>query len=84
MMEVRDVTYFICDYFFTFRFTGDSLLLTNPCLLDRERGDVVVTDVRELQPFGINALEERFKVIMLTDDRLVLRSDSITVNLRKY
>lgn len=45
-----------------FRKEKDSLLLSDPYLYNRESGDEPITQLARLVPFGLNSLDERFKV----------------------
>lgn len=72
------------EYLFRFSRPADSLVLTNPIWSNRMIGDEVVTDPKELAPYGINALEEHFKVEALNSKHLVLSNDSLRLSLRRF
>ena len=72
------------DIVFHFRHTHDSLLLQSPYVSDRHHGDLKVEDISQLRQFGINRLEEGFKVLELTDDKMTLQSDVLRLWFTKY
>ena len=60
------------------------LKLSNPYLSKRDSGDIRVNDVDRLRLFGINQLEEQFKVLQLTYSRMDLESETLKLHFRKY
>lgn len=60
------------------------LRLDNPCLFDRSDGDVPVTDVEVLRQYGVNSLEEQFRIVSLESETLVLESSTLRLYFRKY
>lgn len=83
-------TYIAADYspakeiVFTFDKTGDSLFLHAPYVSDRSHGDIPVENVSQLSPYGINQLEERFKIQHLSGDDMTLESAMLRLHFRKY
>lgn len=69
---------------YTFDKTADSLLLHSPYISDRGNGDIKVEDVALLRAYGINQLEERFKIQQLSADNMVLESAMLRLHFRKY
>lgn len=69
---------------FRFEHHPDSLWLYAPYLIDRDQGDIQVADVTVLRPFGINELEERFGILQLDGDALILQSKQLRLHFRKY
>lgn len=69
---------------FRFEHHPDSIWLFAPYLIDRDQGDIMVVDVTVLRPFGINELEERFGILRLDDDALILQSKQLRLHFRKY
>lgn len=67
-----------------FSHTGDSLVLSEPYIDARDKGDVKIEDVELLRPLGINALEDRFSVEHLSSDKMILRDDRLRLYFRKY
>lgn len=72
------------DIIFRFSHHGDSLKLMSPFFNDRDNGDVEVEDVDDLCRFGINELEEGFKVLQLSSGSMSLQSESLRLHFRKY
>ncbi len=75
---------YLPEYLFRFSRPADSLVLSEPILSNRMAGDEVVTDPEVLRPYGINALEEHFKVEQLNSKRMVLSTDSLRLWLRRF
>lgn len=69
---------------FQFQRLGNELTLDNPCVFNRQNGDTPITDVEVLQPYGVNAMTEKFAVSRLTADRMELESGMLHLYFRKY
>jgi hypothetical protein len=72
------------EYMFRFSHTENRLELSDARLNDRMQGDPMVSDVNVLAPYGINSLNETFIVEKLTRKRLVLVSDKLRLEYRKF
>ncbi len=72
------------EYICNFRLIGDSLYINNPYILWRDSSDIKLNDPSVLKRFGINNLEEKFKIINMNAKRIVLESQIIRLHLRKY
>lgn len=59
------------------------LRLFDPYLNNRDEGDITISDVAKLSPFGINALDEAFAVETLTRKKMVLKSQSLRLTFKK-
>jgi hypothetical protein len=86
LLEVRKVDdlAFESDIVFQFEHYSDSLLLHSPYIVKRDVGDVLVTDVSLLQPFGINDTEEGFRVLKLNGSKMILQSKTLRLYFRRY
>lgn len=71
-------------YIFSFRQADGSLYLYDPLVSDRREGDPVVEDVKVLAPYGINSLEETFAVEAIDGKKMILRSETLRLNLKKF
>ena len=60
------------------------LTLANPCMFDRADGDTLVTNVEVLRQYGVNALQENFKVVTLESRTMVLESPVLRLHFKKY
>lgn len=60
------------------------LTLANPCMFDRADGDTLVTNVEVLRQYGVNALQESFKVISLDSRTMILESPVLRLHFKKY
>lgn len=60
------------------------LTLANPCMFDRADGDTLVTHVDVLRQYGVNSLQENFKVVTLESRTMVLESPVLRLHFRKY
>ena len=60
------------------------LCLDRPCMFDRSDGDVLVTDVEVLRQYGVNSLEEQFRIVSLESETMVLESSTLRLYFRKY
>ena len=48
------------------------------------RGDIPLTRIDSLRPFGINSLNEHFLIETLNGDKMILKSKVLQLNLRKF
>ncbi|MBR5657005.1 MAG: lipocalin-like domain-containing protein [Prevotella sp.] len=67
------------------QFTRENKQLTiiEPHIFDRAGGDPLVEDIEQLRPFGINKLDERFKITTLTSNHLTIETEALRLNFRK-
>ena len=65
-------------------YANRQLTLANPCMFDRADGDTLVTNVEVLRQYGVNALQESFKVVTLESRTMVLESPVLRLHFRKY
>lgn len=84
LLEVRDVQKVHQDMILSFDHNSGYLRTFSPYLVYREEGDLKIDDVDFLRPYGINQLEESFKVLELDGDRMVLESEVVRLSFRKY
>lgn len=65
-------------------YDNHQLTLANPCMFDRADGDTLVTNVEVLRQYGVNALQENFKVVTLESRTMVLESPVLRLHFWKY
>ena len=83
LLEMRDTKGGYSDLYFSFEHRGDSLFLDSPYLSDRDVDDIKITDVNIVRPYGVNGLKERFEIESLSNNKLILRSKTLRLMLRK-
>ena len=83
LLEMRDTKGGFSDLYFSFEHRGDSLFLDSPYLSDRDVDDIKITDVNIVRPYGVNGLKERFEIESLSNNKLILRSKTLRLMLRK-
>ena len=83
LLELRDVPGQRGDYLLSFAQHGDDLLLSHPYLSARDSGDIAVQTPQPLHPYGIQTLSERFSIITIDRQRMVLTSTSLRLYFRK-
>ena len=71
-------------FIFSFRHADGSLYLSDPLVSNRSEGDIVVEDASVLAPYGINSLEETFAVEALDGSKMILRSETLRLKLKKF
>lgn len=84
ILEVRDVKRVHQDIIMSFNHTDNQLKTFSPYLVYREEGDWPIDDTDYLKPYGINRLEESFRVLELTSSEMTLESDILRLHFRKY
>ena len=69
------------------RFNHDDgqLKVTQPCLYNRDNGNEMLTEenVNAISQYGINALEETFRVEGLSGSRMTLSNGTLRLNFKK-
>ena len=83
LLEMRDTKGGFSDLYFSFEHRGDSLFLDSPYLSDRDADDIKITDVNIVRPYGVNGLKEGFEIESLSNNKLILRSKTLRLMLRK-
>ena len=83
LLEMRDTKGGYSDLYFSFEHRGDSLFLDSPYLSDRDVDDIKITDVNIVRPYGVNGLKEGFEIESLSNNKLILRSKTLRLTLRK-
>lgn len=73
------------ELYMRFSHEGDWLTLSNPHLRDREREDPAVDEgyMHFLYPYGICSKEERFSVLKLTSEEMILQSATLRLTFCK-
>jgi hypothetical protein len=71
------------EYFFRFEKKGDSLILSQPHKSITQGIDSLLPDNQELLPLGIQSLEERFYIVKLSGNRMILKSPTLNLHFRK-
>jgi hypothetical protein len=84
LLELQDKDHHATDLFFLQEHDGDSLYLSKPFTTDNLHDDSYVTDSTVFLPYGITTSQEHFSIVSCHDDRLILRSSSLQLNLRKW
>ena len=83
LLEMRDTKGGYSDLYFSFEHRGDSLYLDSHYLSDRDVDDIKITDVNIVRPYGVNGLKEGFEIESLSNNKLILRSKTLRLMLRK-
>lgn len=83
LLEMRDTKGGYSDLYFSFEHRGDSLFLDSPYLSDRDVDDIKITDINIVRPYGVNGLKEGFEIESLSNNKLILRSKTLRLMLRK-
>ena len=74
----------VSEVIFDFKQTPDSLTLSNPYVLYRDSSDIKITNTDRLRKYGVNNLEERFRIVRLDDSRMILETELLRLNFRRY
>ena len=84
LLELRDIDGNVAKCLLRFEKQGDSLMLSQPYLYDRENGDKPLTNTEILQHYGVNRLNEHFRIDNLTSSRMVLSSRKCRLHFVKF
>ncbi len=85
LLEFSDRSYQIPIYMARFNHENGQLKVTQPCLYNREEGNEMVTEenVKDISPYGLNALEETFRVEELSGSRMTLSNGTLRLYFKK-
>ena len=85
LLEFSDRSYHIPIYMARFNHENGQLKVTQPCLYNREEGNEMVTEenVKDISPYGLNALEETFRVEELSGSRMTLSNGTLRLYFKK-
>ena len=84
LLELRDVTDQHKDIVMSFEHKGGELRVYDPYFVERDSGDIRVTDEKFLIPYGISKTDETFQVIELSSSEMILGGTSGQIKFRKY
>lgn len=88
LLKTSDITGKNSTILLRFNHQGDSLKLYDPVLpkpsLTDPSGDQPLTDPSLLRPYGIHSLNEGYKVLYLSDERMTLQNNSLRLNFVKF
>lgn len=85
LLEFSDRSYHIPIYMARFNHENGQLKVTQPCLYNRDEGNEMVTEenVNVISPYGLNALEEIFRVEELSGSRMTLSNGTLRLYFKK-
>jgi hypothetical protein len=85
LLELSDRSYNIPIYMARFNHENGQLKVTQPCLYNRDEGNEMVTEenVKDISPYGLNALEETFRVEELSGSRMTLSNGTLRLYFKK-
>ena len=85
LLQFSDRSYHIPIYMARFNHENGQLKVTQPCLYNREEGNEMVTEenVKDISPYGLNALEEIFRVEELSGSRMTLSNGTLRLYFKK-
>ena len=85
LLQFSDRSYQIPIYMARFNHDNGQLKVTQPCLYNRDEGNEMVTEenVKDISPYGLNALEETFRVEELSGSRMTLSNGTLRLYFKK-
>ncbi len=85
LLDICNVDNTMYHYLLRFNRRPDSLLLSEPCFYDRMNpaGDVPLSSPDSLRPFGINHLNQGFRILHIGSGTMMLSSDSLIISFKK-
>lgn len=69
---------------FRFELNGNTLTVSEPVVCDRMISDSILTDIKTVNPYGVNNLIEAFQVLRLDGSSMTLESSKLRLYFRKY
>lgn len=83
LLELDDKTGANNSILFRFEMSDGVLKLHDPYIYDRENGDMPLTNIIMLSPFGVNELNEDFTVEGLDGGKMILCSNNLRLKFKK-
>lgn len=84
MLQMRDNHEDIKSIFMRFDISDNVMTLSDPIIDQRDSSDIVLTDYTMLHHYGVHNVPETLKVITLNSSTMVLESNVLRLNFRKY
>ena len=86
LLQMNKTERFITYYMAYFKKENGYLKLSAPFLFDRVNGDAILTEDRlnEVRRFGINSLEENFRIETLNSSQMILKDDVLRLTFERY
>ena len=84
LLEMIDSKNITPRVFFRFKNKGDSILLSDPYINQRDSGDIKLTNSDVLRAYGLTSLRFTLKIVKLSSSEMVLQTDSLRMHFRKY
>ena len=86
LLQMNKTERFITYYMTYFKNENGYLKLSTPFIFDRVNGDDILTEDRldEVRGFGINSLEENFKIETLNSSQMILKDDVLRLTFERY
>ena len=69
---------------FHFERQDDSLFLSDAHINDRMQGDPVAEAEWQVEPYGVNSLAPRMRIVSLSSGKLILSNQIVRLNLKKF
>jgi len=86
LLQMNKTERFNAYYMAYFKNEDGYLKLSTPFLFDRVKGDEILTEDRleEVRRFGINSLEENFRIETLNSSQMILKDDVLRLTFERY
>jgi hypothetical protein len=84
LLELRDVNDRQKDIVLSFDHAGNTLRVYNPYIVERDSDDIKISDPMMLLPYGVFNTDEKYDVVELKSDKMVLESERFLLKFRKY
>lgn len=85
LLELSDHTNLTIIYMARFNHEGGQLKVTQPCLYNRDKGNELLSEenMSDISPYGLNALEETFRVENLSGSKMTLSNGTLRLYFKK-
>ena len=84
LLELRDVNDRQKNIVLSFDHAGNTLRVYNPYIVERDSDDIKISDPMMLLPYGVFNTDEKYDVVELKSDKMVLESERFLLKFRKY
>lgn len=84
LLEVKDIKKLVPSVFLRFNHGNDYLIVYDPVIDNRDSSDIILKDTSLLQYYYIDEVPYKLDIVKLTSSKMVLQTQKVRLNFRKY
>ncbi len=84
LMAFNDYSYKLLPCILQFQYAKDNLTLHHILISDRSKGDIVIKDTKQIKYYGVNSLNESFKIESLNAFDMQLSTKKLRLSFKRF